>query len=646
MQAYKKNIIIFTMFLLLIPFVSSINFFDDLDMKGRNIENVTNVTAVKYFGDGSSLTGVSGGDVNGTTINVTQIYITNNTHNDRGSCPNRPLVSNGNRTINVPSEYATINEAICQVPYFLDDVYTISVNPTTYNAAMNCSENVSVSNVHATKSMDYKGGSLRFTGGSSSNLVCVNSFIASGMTGQENPKIQYYKINGWNSDYSLSSNCQLCMFGVQQFDLYRINFTSSWDNRNETHAILAYGGTKGKLSGITISNSSWFGVSAKQGSEIWIRDEGIVGNAKAIAYGVSIGNIWTRDEVNATSSFYGGSTIGNYATDQGLLIWSDNANGYNQSVGGIDRLPDLDELTLGSGAINYRDSAYRGFRYYYDASNNLQLERKTASSTYTSTQNISLSTGEFTQIGDFTVKGNFSLNSNDENDDVISLSGNSHYMAPNENEFFCAGSASCYEPFEGNSIASGTVGSSIAGTLNHVGIKSISTSTTASSGYSIALAQNAMLLSGGEVFTIIFAPIAKTGNVTEIKTGFIDQITASDPVDGLYLNITQNSSTTFNVVGLWRNNSVTLNTTSTTYQLTNGTWYKARVKMNSATSGTFTIYNEAGTSLWTSTITAGAFAAGRENSAGITTYTTGGTTAQQLVWLDYMGVKIERYLTR
>lgn len=47
------------MFLFLIPFVSSIDFYADLNMKSKNIYNATNISATRFLGDGSSLTGVS-----------------------------------------------------------------------------------------------------------------------------------------------------------------------------------------------------------------------------------------------------------------------------------------------------------------------------------------------------------------------------------------------------------------------------------------------------------------------------------------------------------------------------------------------------------------------------------------------------------
>lgn len=371
--------------------------------KNITLSNYASCTALETDSNGllncgSDATGAGSSDGTGgwtnTTINTTtalnvsvpNLFVGSGYVQDGGSCPNRPLVSVENRTLSVPSVYPTIASAVCEIPYFLRHRYSISVDPATYVG----NEDVKVSQVFGTKDVAYGGGQLRFIGGSSGNYVKVNSFFFSGITGNANPKIQYYNVTGWSREYSDPNGCQICMFGVQQFDIHDTVLGSTWDNRNATHGILAYGGSKGKITKIKIENSSWFGVSVKQGSQIWIRDEGIEGFSKAIAFGVSIGDIYVHDETGGNNTLKGGSTLSNYVTDQGLLYLSDNANGVNQSAFGIDRLPDLDELTFHELSTAYRDTASRGFRLWQDETlNELKLEAKSADSTYNTIFNIS-----------------------------------------------------------------------------------------------------------------------------------------------------------------------------------------------------------------------------------------------------------------
>lgn len=105
------------MFLFLIPFVSSIDFYADLNMKSKNIYNATNISATRFLGDGSLLTGVTGGggitnissnlDMNGYNIlNATNVSI-NSTLNVGSGATVASIQTSGNN-LNI-SSIGTIN---------------------------------------------------------------------------------------------------------------------------------------------------------------------------------------------------------------------------------------------------------------------------------------------------------------------------------------------------------------------------------------------------------------------------------------------------------------------------------------------------------------------------------------------------------
>lgn len=179
----------------------------------------------------------------------------------------------------------------------------------------------------------------------------------------------------------------------------------------------------------------------------------------------------------------------------------------------------------------------------------------------------------------------------------------------------------------------------IAGEVNHPGIASLRSTTTANSGYGYVTSLTAFLLAGGETTELIFQWQSET--TTTAKFGFQDVYTISAPVDGAWINMASKT-----LDGRTSSDSVS-STTGTSYTLVSNTWYRAKIVINSdATRVDYYLYNEAGTLLWTDYLTTNIpTATGRETGHGIFA-TDAGTTAVELVYLDYMNLYIDRVLVR
>jgi hypothetical protein len=196
-------------------------------------------------------------------------------------------------------------------------------------------------------------------------------------------------------------------------------------------------------------------------------------------------------------------------------------------------------------------------------------------------------------------------------------------------------------PWIATAISTGTL-AAVAGTVNHPGIVSFSSSTSANSGHFARIAgTNGILISGGEKSDIIIRPQTLSG--TTIRFGFHDSVNVSAPVDGCYIYL---DPATGKISGRTMNNSAS-STTGTDYQLVSNTWYRLRVEVNAAANlVTFTCFNEAGAVLWTDTVNSNIpTAAGRETGHGIVA-TNSGTSAVALCDIDYLNIEIARVLVR
>lgn len=201
------------------------------------------------------------------------------------------------------------------------------------------------------------------------------------------------------------------------------------------------------------------------------------------------------------------------------------------------------------------------------------------------------------------------------------------------------------EPWAPVAIALGTT-TLVAGTANHPGVASLRSSANVSSGYSFQISGTTTYLLDSDYTTqTSFKPFAKTGNVTNIKFGFMDVFTINLPVDAVYFNISQIDSVNFTVMGIARNNNAQTKTSSN-YLIKSGTWYGLEIYINSPTLATFNLYNETEL-LWTDTVASNIpTTTGRETSNAFIAHTIGGTTLQTLAYIDYISVGINRTLER
>ena len=197
------------------------------------------------------------------------------------------------------------------------------------------------------------------------------------------------------------------------------------------------------------------------------------------------------------------------------------------------------------------------------------------------------------------------------------------------------------DPFTMGAISSGTTAAR-NGNRTHPGIVGFLTSTTASSGYYISTDNTAFLINGSESFTAVLSIPVKTGNVSITYAGYMDVISAAVPTDGVFFNITN-----LTVRGTARNNGVPA-LTQTNYNLTANAWYIFTFNINNSLYVNFTIKNETGSVLWSNNISNIAIpnVVGRETGAGITSYTVGGTTAQNLINIDYLEIAFNTTLYR
>ena len=198
----------------------------------------------------------------------------------------------------------------------------------------------------------------------------------------------------------------------------------------------------------------------------------------------------------------------------------------------------------------------------------------------------------------------------------------------------------------GAAIGSGT-NVVFATTAPHPGVVAISDTTTAGGGYRYGCtATGNMLIAGGETFEFIFQTNG-IRNTQDIRVGWADTATGTAlPVDGVWLNLT-NVAGAANWTGATASNSVR-RTTASKFAGAAGTWYRGTIAINAAgTLVTYTIYNEAGVSQWTDTLsTSIPTGAGRDTSPCI--IATESTTVDSAVLLrpDYASWSITRALVR
>jgi hypothetical protein len=187
----------------------------------------------------------------------------------------------------------------------------------------------------------------------------------------------------------------------------------------------------------------------------------------------------------------------------------------------------------------------------------------------------------------------------------------------------------------------------------HPGIINITAaSAVAGSGYSFQQSNaNGIRLGTDYYTTIVFYPQCQNSivNLTSAKLGFQDVFTSGASTDALYWLITQNSTTTFNVTLVARNNSV--QTSGTVFSIPCNRWHTAQIYVNSITLATGKIYDDTFTLINTQTVGANIpTTAGRETSSGVVTYVTGMRYAAYgtlgLIAYDYFDIGVNATMVR
>ena len=197
-------------------------------------------------------------------------------------------------------------------------------------------------------------------------------------------------------------------------------------------------------------------------------------------------------------------------------------------------------------------------------------------------------------------------------------------------------------PFLGASIVSGIQAG--AGVVNneHPGqiiFASDQSSPAANSGYRYIMTQTSITIGGGEIFELVFKTIGSIHADTLVRMGIHDGANHNAPVDGVWIE--QNGTT---LDGRTRNNG-SGSTTSTSFTLSNNTWYRGKITMNSdATLATYELFTADGTQVWTDTLATN-IPTTRATGCGVLGVITSANTSN-IIFVDYMTFYIDRNLAR
>jgi len=139
---------------------------------------------------------------------------------------------------------------------------------------------------------------------------------------------------------------------------------------------------------------------------------------------------------------------------------------------------------------------------------------------------------------------------------------------------------------------------------------------------------------------IFSIPNARTTQT--IRFGLLDQIDHTTPTKGAWLEIVGNG-TNLVITGKTVNGGA-ISSTDTTYTAGINTWYSVRIHLTSASSVAFTVYNAAGSILWTNALST----AVPTTAVGfsIIGYDSSSDVATILLEIDYYSFEINRALIR
>lgn len=209
----------------------------------------------------------------------------------------------------------------------------------------------------------------------------------------------------------------------------------------------------------------------------------------------------------------------------------------------------------------------------------------------------------------------------------------------------CLNGISSFLPLAGIGVGT-TVGTLVSGTVtaNHPGVVIFKSSVAANSGYIVAALSSfsQMLLAGGEAYEVVFT--VETTTNTTARLGYHDAGSITAPVDGVYLQIVEATLT-----GVAMSNGSETDTPDTV-TLTQGVLYRAKIVLNAnASLATFTLFTCADglPVTWTrNTVASNIPTGGGRYCSPDMIATNAGTTAVNLISLDWFRYSIDRVLVR
>lgn len=204
-------------------------------------------------------------------------------------------------------------------------------------------------------------------------------------------------------------------------------------------------------------------------------------------------------------------------------------------------------------------------------------------------------------------------------------------------------------PWAAGALSSGTATMGTVISPDHPGNVNLnSAAASANSGYYFMFANTkCIMLGGNEVTEFVFKFISGVAcNYKKVRLGFSDSITKDEPsLAGVWIDITGLNATTLRVSGK-TNYAGAVSTTPSTYTLSAGSFYRAKIVTNSdLTKVDFYLYSESGTELWHDSLTDN-IPPDEGVSHGVLAYNTAGGYLINIITMDFMNFYADRTLIR
>lgn len=196
-----------------------------------------------------------------------------------------------------------------------------------------------------------------------------------------------------------------------------------------------------------------------------------------------------------------------------------------------------------------------------------------------------------------------------------------------DGQFVQVATASMFYPWVGLLLGAGTI-TEAEGETNHPWIAKVSCAAASGTGARFALGTISEQLDVGKQFTAIL----KVQNVpdTQGRYGWLDNYATTASADSAY--IWQTNGVLYGYTS--SNNVFSITATGLTYPATS--WLRMQTHIESDTVVRYSVFSGGGTLLWTDTTTNNIpLGPGRSVGMGTVTWTTG-STAQELILLDYL----------